>query len=125
MTYYIFVEDEKINGCGEAPILNEEAINYEVTEDIYNSFVQTPDKYIYQNGAVIENPDYESIEQQKEISHRIEEIMLELDEIDSKRIRAICEDEIKDAETGETWLEYYNNQVIKLREELDSLEVQL
>lgn len=66
MTYYIFVEDEKINGCGEAPILNEEAINYEVTEDIYNSFVQTPDKYIYQNGAVIENPDYESIEKQKE-----------------------------------------------------------
>ena len=42
-------------------------------------------------------------------------------ELDSKRIRAICEPSIKDETTGETWLDYYNSQVKVLREELKNL----
>ena len=57
----------------------------------------------------------------KEIKQRKAEIESELLELDSKRIRAICEPSIKDETTGETWLDYYNNQVAILREELKSL----
>ena len=57
--FYIYVENEKINGCGECPILNEEIENIEVTETIYNDFVENPNKYIYENGEIIINPNYE------------------------------------------------------------------
>ena len=43
--------------------------------------------------------------------------MTELDYLDKKRIRAICEPEtVRD--DGKTWLEYYNEQISILREEL-------
>lgn len=51
---------------------------------------------------------------QKEI--RTQEIMQELDILDKKRIRAIAEPTLKDENT--TWLEYYNNEISALREEL-------
>lgn len=59
--YYIFIEDEKINGAGQARILNEEITNFEVTEDVYNAFVVNPDKYIWdtEKQKIIENPKYE------------------------------------------------------------------
>ena len=54
---------------------------------------------------------------------RAEQIRFELDELDKKRIRAICEDEVKNERTGETWLDYYNEQINILRMELKNLEV--
>ena len=63
---------------------------------------------------------------QKQLSYikekRIAEIHTELDELDLKRVRALCEPELKDAEAGITWLEYYNNQINELRTELNGLE---
>ena len=59
--------------------------------------------------------------QEKEAAIRKAEIEQQLLELDSKRIRAICEPSIKDEETGETWLDYYNSQVMTLREELPNL----
>jgi len=56
------------------------------------------------------------------IKNRVIEINSELIELDGKRIRAMCEPEIKNEETGETWLDYYNNQVNQLRIELQELE---
>lgn len=58
-----------------------------------------------------------------EKAKRINEIHTELDELDLKRVRAMCEPELKDTEAGETWLEYYNNQIKELRTELNNLEV--
>lgn len=63
--YYFFIEDNKINGCGECRRLNEEIQNIEVTEEVYNSYIEDNDKYIYSDGAIIENPDYEQIKRQK------------------------------------------------------------
>ena len=40
--FYIFIEDEKINGCGQAERLDDNVINYEVEEDFYNKFVENP-----------------------------------------------------------------------------------
>lgn len=64
--YYIFIENGKINGSGECECLTEGVKNIEVTEEIYNDFTEDNDRYIYQNGEIIPNPDYEEIKRQKE-----------------------------------------------------------
>lgn len=63
--YYFFIQDNKINGSGQCRCLNEEIQNIEVTEEVYNSYIEDNDKYIYSDGAIIENPDYEQIKRQK------------------------------------------------------------
>lgn len=57
--FYIFVEDGKLNGCGECKIINEEFINYEVSEDVYLSYQEDQRRYIWNGSAVVENPNYE------------------------------------------------------------------
>lgn len=71
----------------------------------------------------LHSPEYYARKQAYEKDKRIAEIHRVLDELDSKRVRAMCEPELRDAEAGETWLEYYNNQIKELRTELNSLEV--
>ena len=66
MAYYIFIEDNKINGAGQARILNEEIINLEVAESLYNAFVESPDMYIWNGNKVVVDPDYEEKQTQKE-----------------------------------------------------------
>lgn len=38
----------------------------EVSEEIYNDYKQNPDKYIYKDGQIVESPDYEEMQKQKE-----------------------------------------------------------
>ncbi len=125
MKKYIFVQDGKINGCGEAVQLTEGVQNIEVSEYVYNEFIQEPLLYIYSDGQIVENSNYENEKQKEFIEKRLEEISNELNLLDIKRIRALCEDEIKTERTGETWLDYYNSQIYDLRVEYKSLEAQL
>ena len=60
--------------------------------------------------------------EQNQLKIRKSEIERALYELDTKRVRAMCEPSVKDDATGETWLEYYNNQAIELRNELNQLE---
>lgn len=122
---YIFVENGKINGCGECLQLTDGVQSIEVSENLYNAFAQDPDKFIYSDGEIVENPEYEILRQKKVMQQRMDEIKLELEDLDTKRIRAVCEDEIKNERTGETWLDYYNSQIYDLRVEYKSLEAQL
>jgi len=46
----------------------------------------------------------------------------QIEELDKKRIRAICEPSVKDKATGQTWLEYYNLQIKDLRNQIAELE---
>ena len=105
MKKYIFVQDGKINGCGEAVQLTEGVQNIEVSEYVYNEFIQEPLLYIYSDGQIVENSNYENEKQKEFIEKRLEEISNELNLLDIKRIRALCEDEIKTERTGETWLD--------------------
>jgi hypothetical protein len=125
MKYYIFIENGKINGCGQAERLDDNVINCEVSKDVFDSFIEDNLRYVYSAGKIISNPNYENEKQVVFIKERIEEIYKELDSLDTKRIRAVCEDEIKDEKTGETWLDFYNSQVYDLRVELASLQAQL
>ena len=68
MAYYIFIEDNKINGAGQGRITSPdvEILNYEVSEEMYNVFNAEPDYYIWNGTEIVENPDYEEIKRQKE-----------------------------------------------------------
>lgn len=123
--YYIFIEDGKINGCGQCRCMDDSIINLDVEESAFNDYRQNPSKYIYSDGKIIENPEYDLIKQRELAENKINDIKQELGELDSKRVRAVCENEIKNSATGETWLEYYNARVLELRSELNVLQEQL
>lgn len=65
MTYYIFVQDEKLNGAGQFPCLNDTIANVEVSEEVYNAFCAEPKKFVYKDEQIIENQNYDE-EQAKE-----------------------------------------------------------
>lgn len=60
MTYYIFLENGKINGCGQCPTLNDNIQNIEIEETIYNDFCKNPNKYLWDGENVVLNENYET-----------------------------------------------------------------
>ena len=82
----------------------------------------TNEIYKNNNGEIVKNPNYEEIFKKRKKSEKTSKIIEKLNELDSKRIRAVCENQIKDSQTGETWLEYYNSQANELRNELQAIE---
>lgn len=61
--FYINIENGKINGVSKlnnSRFWTDEYFQIEVSEDIYNAFLAEPKKYIYSNGDIVENPDYET-----------------------------------------------------------------
>lgn len=123
--YYIFVENGMLNGCGECRCLDDNTINVEVEERMYNDYLTDNSKYIFKDNKIVENPDYIEVNARNSALEEIEQIKLKLNSLDAKRIRAVCEKEVKDSETGQTWLDYYNEQVFQLRERLNVLEASL
>ena len=63
--YYIFLENEKLNGAGQCPVINEEVENLEVSEDVYNAYCETPEKFVYKDGEIVENLNYEEEQAEK------------------------------------------------------------
>lgn len=66
MTYYIFVENDKINGCGECYCEGDDVQCIEVSEEVYNAFIEDNDLYIWDGSAIVPNPNYEEVKRQKE-----------------------------------------------------------
>lgn len=91
-------------------VLITEEKNSEISEDTGNIYFYKNKKFITVSRAEIEAKE-----------KRKAEIISELTELDNKRIRAVCEPSIKDEKTGETWLDFYNNEILALRAELSSL----
>lgn len=77
---------------------------------------------IIENGEVIINPNYEKEVQIQQLQIEIQQLTQDIDKLDLKRIRAICEPSLKNEETGETWLDYYNSQILSLREQIQQLK---
>ena len=82
MTYYVFVENGKINGSGECECLTEGFENIEVTEEVFNNFCNDPLLYIWDGEEIIENPNYE---EDKAKQHRQELDALTLTPADVER----------------------------------------
>lgn len=75
MAYYIFVENGKINGSGECYCEGDDIQCIEVTEEVYNEFSKDNKKYIYQDGVIVTNPNYEN-EKAEEERQRIQELSM-------------------------------------------------
>lgn len=78
MQYYVFIENKEITGKGQCKQLTDGIENIPVTEDVFNNL----DQYIYQDGEIILNPNYEEEQAQKE-QERI--LMLSLTAADVER----------------------------------------
>lgn len=83
--YYAFIENEKINGCGQCRCLTDGVQNIEITEEQANEL----DKYIYQNGEIVLDPDYEAKQAQKAKEEQRKTLTEQLDALDLKCIRAL------------------------------------
>lgn len=59
LKYYIYYENGELNGGGCCEQLTEGVENIEVTEEVFNSYLEDKDRYVYSNGEIIENPNYE------------------------------------------------------------------
>ncbi len=123
MKYYIFIENGKLNGGGQCRQLTDGVENIEVSEKLYNAYIEDSDKYVWDGSEIVENPDYEQIIKKKQTEEKKVKILEQLDDLDKKRIRAICEDEIKDEASNQTWLEFYNAQIYDLRLQLKELNI--
>lgn len=69
MLKYLWVENGIINGGSDLiqqDVWTDNRFQVEVSEELYNSYIQDSDRYIYSDGEIIENPDYEEIKRQKE-----------------------------------------------------------
>ena len=93
-----------------------------VTDDELAQILKDKDYYLFTDNGLIKNPDYENLVVARAVQRRIAEIKESMRFLDEQRIRALAEPSVKDEETGETWLEYYNAQVQTLREELQGIE---
>ena len=65
MAYYLMIEDNKILGASQAQS-GGNIIDVEVTEEVYNSYGEDHDRYIWDGSEVIENPNYEEIKRQQQ-----------------------------------------------------------
>ena len=120
----------------EKPYSEENRINFIVKHNHENGLkiAETPtgiyalEKYeimgIDENGnyAPIKNPNYEKELELENLQDQAKELEEELDALDLKRIRAVCEPSVKDETTGETWLDYYNAQIQEIRTQIQTIQ---
>ena len=71
MTYYFHIQDNKIISKGQCKCIGDGLLNIEVSEEVYNN----SERYIYQDGAIILNPNYEEELRAKEKA-RIQELSM-------------------------------------------------
>ena len=99
-----------------------EQIDVESKEvSLVRNFGNLEDGYMLYSDYVL-TPEYKEEQQEKLKSETINEILSQISLTDAKRIRAICEPSVKDADTGETWLDYYNSLIRDLRQKLWEVE---
>ena len=103
--YYAFIQDNKINGCGQCKCLTMQSV--EIAEEIFNNI----NHYTWNGEAVVLNPNWE---QEEYKTQRKQEILLALNELDLKSIRAIRANDTE-------YIQIYEAQAQELREELRGL----
>lgn len=85
--YFIFIENGKLNGAGEAQIISDEIINFEVDKELYDAYLENQELYIWDGLQVVENPNYEEEQAAKEKA-RIQELSMTRSDFFDGTIRA-------------------------------------
>lgn len=63
--------------------------------------------------------EYKEYEAKINLQLEKEKIIEQIELLDKKRLRALCEPSVKDEKSGLTWLEYYNTEIKNLRASLN------
>ena len=93
--------------------------DYEYVDVDYSTF--NPSKYQVIDGVLTDisgTQEYQDKTSQQENVARISDLKSQIEALDIKRIRAIAEPQLKDADSGQTWLEFYTEQIQELRLQL-------
>lgn len=77
--YYIYVEDNKINGYGTGKFGNATIQNILVSKEVYNSYKNDNLSYIWNGSEIVVNPNYEEQAQEREFKRVGELTMTALD----------------------------------------------
>lgn len=85
--YFIFIENGKLNGAGEAQIISDEIINFEVDKDLYDAYLENQELYIWDGLQVVKNPNYKKEQAAKEKA-RIQELSMTRSDFFDGTIRA-------------------------------------
>lgn len=103
----------------------EQSLGKKIVSDNKSVFsTDEPNKfYINDDGKWTQrtNDEFNTLIEERNKEQVIKTIKKQIEDLDIKRIRAICEPSIKDEITGETWLDFYNTQIIELRNKLTTL----
>lgn len=59
--YYAIIINDKISGKGQCPCSGDNIFSIQIPKEIYDEL----DKYIYQNGEIVLNPNYEQEQEEK------------------------------------------------------------
>ena len=114
------INEELLLNDGYKPLLTVEKPNndrlYEIKYEESANNIQEVINYLESE------EEYENRKNEENIQSQINVINIQINELDLKRIRAVCEPSIKDETTGETWLEYYNAQILDLRSQIQTLQ---
>lgn len=108
MGYYCWINNGIPDGTSEMyqpEVFTDNRYQIEISEEVYNNY--QAGRYLYQDGELVINPQYD-----KDV--RIAEIKQALDELDLKSIRAL---RASDTE----YLQQYEEEAIALRNELRTL----
>lgn len=98
--------------------------NSQRVEQDESSFFALYDYEKLENGQIVDVSESEEyIAQKKALDNNIKraELQQKIAELDLKRVRAIAEPQLKDSLTGQTWLEFYTNQICDLRLQISAL----
>lgn len=96
MEYYLFIENGQINGGGQCLCLDDNVINYPVSEEVYNKYMEDNLFYSWNGTEIIENPNYEEVKRQKE-EERINNLtMTALDFINFLKNVGLTDQDIED-----------------------------
>lgn len=81
--YYVMIENGEIIGCGQLPCITEGVINVEVSEMLYNAVIADRQanngqsvKYMYYNGEIVVNPEYDNIMTEKRRTEFLKDFFL-------------------------------------------------
>lgn len=112
---YVEIKENKLLSWCEKPYLD-----YEYVDIDCSTF--EPEKYSIVEGvlkdiSVASEFQDNIIKKEKDLLRA--DLLAQVEELDKKRIRAIAEPALKDAEIGQTWLEYYTLQIQALRSQME------
>lgn len=114
---YVEIKENKLLGWCEKPYLD-----YELVDVDYSTF--NPEKYSVIDGVltdISDTQDYKDKIAKREKETTLADLRIQVEELDKKRIRAIAEPSLKDAQLGQTWLEYYTLQIQGIRAQIANL----